>query len=289
MTGFQPPIITSYTCIENGLSFTVNIYQLPSGKFEAAITVLEGHADFNAIYFGDEVDDGSSFAFGGKDQNLNMNGRDLDHDGNAVDWDGGIKLSSPGLGRSGVSKETYLTSGETMTVSLPSITSFDQLQNIGIRATSTSTPEGSIKCVLNQDDDESGEPDPEVAAAETDTNPSLATIQLPPASADLQSDMPAPISVVDPVNDPAEAMQDAPIVEVKDSITSSESGPAEEENLGSEENDGPSGEIVGEPDTHLGTSDDTSNLYLEIATLPDLDQEYLSEEDEEQPEEMLIF
>ena len=49
-----------YFCQLDGLSFTVQVYQLPDGSFEGKITVDEGSADFNAIYFGDGIDDGSS-------------------------------------------------------------------------------------------------------------------------------------------------------------------------------------------------------------------------------------
>lgn len=279
MTSFQPPAITSYTCVENGLSFQVNVYQLPSGKFEASITVLEGHADFNAIYFGDAVDDGSSFAFGGKDQNLNMNGRDLDHDGNVVDWDGGMKLSSPGLGKAGLSKVTYLTSGETMTVSLPGITSLDQLEDIGIRATSTSTPEGSIKCVLSPDDDTEKDGDPVVTADGSDANPMLATVNdagAPTGSPDNTPPADQGDGASRPLDDgPAGAVESVDAAPVPAPADAPAEGPAE----------GPAAPA----DDNSDSSEDDPNLYMILATLPNLDHEFPAEEDEPQPEEFLLF
>ena len=51
---------------------------------------LEGFADINALYWHDEIDDGSSCSLGTKkDSSLNMNGT-------GEDWDGGLKLSSTG-------------------------------------------------------------------------------------------------------------------------------------------------------------------------------------------------
>ncbi|MEZ5797206.1 MAG: hypothetical protein R3D63_06845 [Paracoccaceae bacterium] len=146
MSGSSTETLKEFYCIEDGLTFTVRVYQLPDGSFEAKITVFEGSADFNAVYFGDGVDDGSSTNLNG---NLNMSGAgSVDHDGNAVDWDNATVLSKPGLGPSGEDKPTYLSTGRSYTFALD-IDSLDEIQDIGVRATSTSTPEGSIKCVLD--------------------------------------------------------------------------------------------------------------------------------------------
>ena len=136
-----------YFCQLDGLSFTVQVYQLPDGSFEGKITVDEGSADFNAIYFGDGIDDGSSASLNGP---LNMN------NGSSTDWDQAVKLSSPGLGKLGADKPTFLSEGESFSFALD-IDSLDEIADIGIRATSTSTPEGSIKCELTpviEDEDE---------------------------------------------------------------------------------------------------------------------------------------
>jgi hypothetical protein len=146
MTITTQPTTVEYIGVENGLTFKITVFQEPGGEFHAQIEVLEGSADFNALYFGDDVLDGSSFSFG---KSLGMNGAgQTDQYGNLVDWDSGVKLSDPGLGKLGLNKDTYLTAGETMIVSLPGVDSWDDVAEIGVRATSTSTPSGSIKTVL---------------------------------------------------------------------------------------------------------------------------------------------
>lgn len=131
-----------FTYETEGLSYTVLVYQDPdTGEFLADITMLEGEMDVNALYFGDDDFSGSSENLGGP---LNMNGASLD--GEKVQWDDAVELSDPGLGPDGAEKDTFLTEGETYTVSLD-IDSLDDVDVLGIRATSTSTDEGSIKGV----------------------------------------------------------------------------------------------------------------------------------------------
>lgn len=161
MTGTFPPPPTGYFCEEDGLTFTIETYQGQDGQFYAKITVLEGHADFNALYWGDDQDDGSQFSLGAGNSPLNMNGAKT-HDGDSVDWDSGVKISSPGLGRMGVDKESYLETGDSLVVPLAGVTSLDEVETIGVRATSTSTPEGSIKCVLQADDHKDDAPEQEI-------------------------------------------------------------------------------------------------------------------------------
>ena len=126
-----------------GLSYTVTVSLGEDGKYYAAITVIEGSADINAIYWGDDAIDGASAKLPGP---LNMNGDGSTYEGEPVQWDDALKLSDPGLGRLGTEKETYLQAGDTLQIELP-IESLDEIEFFGIRATSTSTPEGSIKAV----------------------------------------------------------------------------------------------------------------------------------------------
>jgi hypothetical protein len=135
----------------DGLSFTVTVYE-EGGEFFADITVDEGEMDVNAIYFGDSDYSGDSASLNGP---LNLNGVRLE--GEEVQWDQAIELSDPGLGPDADDKETYLTEGETLEGIQLDITSLDDIDVLGIRATSTSTDEGSIKAV--SDDPE--EPEPE--------------------------------------------------------------------------------------------------------------------------------
>lgn len=148
---FPPPPEHYYVCHEDGLSFTVKIQVNEHGVYYATITVTEGSGDFNALYWGDNVDDGNDYSLGSK---LGMNGKgEQDHHGDKVDWDSAVKLSDPGLGTDGTDKDTYLEAGETMVIPLWDVTSFEEITTIGIRATSTSTPEESIKCVLEPVDE----------------------------------------------------------------------------------------------------------------------------------------
>ncbi|MGR3641304.1 hypothetical protein [Alterinioella nitratireducens] len=149
----MPDYTKIFTYEVEGLSYTVGLYQDPdTGDFLADISVLEGGMDVNAIYFGDDDFSGGSESLGGP---LNMNGARLD--GDQLQWDGATALSRPGLGRDGTDKETYVAEGDTLTVELD-IDSLDEIDVFGIRATSTTTPEGSIKAV-SDDPEEPEEPE----------------------------------------------------------------------------------------------------------------------------------
>lgn len=138
---------------QDGLTYTVTVYE-DNGAFFADISVIEGAMDANALYYGDDDFSGQSESLSGP---LNMNGQGSVYEGETVQWDTAIELSSPGIGSEGADKETYLTEGETLTVPL-SITSLDEIDYIGIRATSTTTDEGSIKGVSG-DPEEPEEPE----------------------------------------------------------------------------------------------------------------------------------
>ncbi len=141
-----------FTYEVEGLSYTVTVYQ-QDGNFFADIAVTEGAMDVNAIYIGDDDYSGDSVSLDGP---LNMNGVRLD--GETVQWDDATELSDPGLGPEGTDKETYVSSGDTLTVELD-IQSLDEVDIFGIRATSTTTEQGSIKAV--SDDPEVPPEEPE--------------------------------------------------------------------------------------------------------------------------------
>lgn len=144
-----------FLCEENGLTYTVTVYQADDGSFKAQIEVLEGHMDVNAVYFGDDDFSGESASLGGP---LNMNGGGSLYQGESVQWDDAIRLSDPGLGPLGTDKETYLAEGDMLEVDLD-IDSLDEIDFFGVRATSTSTPEGSIKCVAGDPEEPPEEPE----------------------------------------------------------------------------------------------------------------------------------
>ncbi|WP_435259550.1 hypothetical protein ACSBLW_07230 [Thioclava sp. FR2] len=138
---------------EAGLSYTITVYE-ENGTFYADIQVNEGAMDLNAVYWADDTMSGPSTSLGGP---LNMNGAGSLYDGEAVQWDDAVKISDPGLGPEGTGKTSYLTEGEVYKVELD-IDSLDDINFIGIRATSTTTDSGSIKGVSG--DPEEPEDDP---------------------------------------------------------------------------------------------------------------------------------
>lgn len=144
-----------FTYQQNGLSYTVTVYE-QNGQILADIQVTEGAMDVNAIYLADDVMSGASVSLKGP---LNMNGGGSVYEGEPVQWDQAIKISDPGLGKAGTEKASYLTAGDTLTVQLP-VDSLDDIDFVGIRATSTTTPEGSIKGVSGDPEtpDDSEEP-----------------------------------------------------------------------------------------------------------------------------------
>lgn len=191
---------------DTNLNFKTTVFQGADNTFWAKVEMLQGAADINAIYFGDSTNDGSSFSF---NKSLGMNGAgQIDSNGNVVDWDEGIKLSDPGLGKFGATKETYLTEGESMYVSLPGITSWAEMANIGVRATSTSTPAGSIKCILEP---EVVQPPPSIAAPPPVETPAPVIAAPPPAP----ETAPAPVPPA-PVAEPAPAPAPVPPAPVAD-------------------------------------------------------------------------
>lgn len=157
--------IRTFTWQAEGLSYTVTVYTDEDGQIMADITVNEGFADINALYWADETMEGKSVSLGGS---LNMNGAGSTLDGEKIQWDDAQMLSQPGLGPAGSEKATFLQAGDTLTVQLDA-TSLEDIDFFGIRATSTSTPEGSIKGVSEAEIEEECErPDvgsfPELAA-----------------------------------------------------------------------------------------------------------------------------
>ncbi len=268
-----------YFCQLDGLSFTVQVYQLPDGSFEGKITVDEGSADFNAIYFGDGIDDGSSASLNGP---LNMN------NGSSTDWDQAIKLSSPGLGKLGADKPTFLSEGESFSFALD-IDSLDEIADIGIRATSTSTPEGSIKCELTpviDDEDEDygidyltgpigGNTDAQAVAPVAEMAAPVAEAAAPVAEAA------APLAeAATPVNDAAAPVVDAatpvadaaaPVEEAETQTPALETPPAEAETSAAEP-ETPSAEGEGEPAAEtpapvFGADLDDAEYYSQFANL----------------------
>ncbi|KIC34021.1 hypothetical protein [Leisingera sp. ANG-S5] len=150
----MPETSKIFTYAVDGLAYTVTVYE-ENGEFFADITVDDGAMDVNAIYFGDDDFSGSSESLSGP---LNMNGTRLD--GEKVQWDEATELSDPGLGPEGEDKETYLQTGDTMTVSLD-IESLDEIDIFGIRATSTTNDAGSIKGVSGDPEEPEEPEDPE--------------------------------------------------------------------------------------------------------------------------------
>jgi hypothetical protein len=154
--------IKTFDIVYNGLVLQVDAVDNGDGTVQIVIKCITGHADINAIYWGDgdkvANEDGGLKGFDAKkDASLNMNGT-----GQA--FDGGLKLSNAGLGTDGVNKPTYLTAGETMDA-FTITADFDDLKTFGLRATSTSNPEGSIKGVDSSAEETKA---PEISLADAD-------------------------------------------------------------------------------------------------------------------------
>jgi hypothetical protein len=132
--------IKTFDIVYEGLTLQINAIDLGGGQTEFSVKCLLGSADINALYWGDDIVDSTNFDLGTKkDNSLNMNGT-------GVDWDGGYKVSSTGLGPLGTDKPSFLTAGETLAPFISNV-SWDDVDKLGVRATSTSTAEGSIKGV----------------------------------------------------------------------------------------------------------------------------------------------
>jgi hypothetical protein len=133
-----------------GLQFAV-AYSNETGEF--TIKVLTGSLNVNALEWSDGDSTGgedTNNSINGFHRSLNMNGSNVvwNDDGTSTSfkqtWDGGIKLSDPGL--TGTPPDTYLTAGGNDTLTIDA-GSFDpnSFSTLGVRATSTSTPDGGIK------------------------------------------------------------------------------------------------------------------------------------------------
>ena len=144
---------------EGRLSYAVTVYE-DNGEVFATIKVLDGSMDVNAVYVADDHFSGKSVNLNGP---LNMSGGGSRFGEQSIQWDSAITLSSPGLGPEGKNKETFLTEGQELTVKLD-VSSMEDVDFIGIRATSTSTKsgnEGSIKAVLGDPVKDEDPKDPE--------------------------------------------------------------------------------------------------------------------------------
>jgi len=141
---------------QDGLSYTVRVFENEDGSVSAEITVDEGSMDLNAVYYSSEDYDGPSENLGGP---LNMNGGGSQFEGGSVSWEGATAVSQPGLGPDGEDKPSFLSAGESFTVDLDA-DSLDEIDLIGIRATSVNGGD-SIKGVSGnpEEPDEPDQPD----------------------------------------------------------------------------------------------------------------------------------
>jgi hypothetical protein len=144
--------VKTFTFEGDGYKFTVEL-KLVDGKVVATVTADEGSADFNAFFWSDGDDNADFGGFGKKDSSLNMNGEGSQFEGETVHWDGGQKITNPGLGKEGEDKSSFVKEGESQTFHLNMCAEdFANLEFFGIRATSVNGGD-SLKLV--------GQPDPE--------------------------------------------------------------------------------------------------------------------------------
>jgi Calx-beta domain len=135
----------------NGLTLVVDAIDLGPNGTQFVVHCEDGHADINAIYYNDG--DAGDLATLNKSTNaLNMNG-------SGVTWDSSTLLSNAGLGQGlldqsiasnndgDAAKATYLEAGDMLWKTISDL-DWNNLSNVGIRATSTSGDTGgSIKAV----------------------------------------------------------------------------------------------------------------------------------------------
>ena len=150
----MPERILTYT--EGDLTYEVRVFE-EDGQIKAEITVLEGEMDVNAVYFSSAGYDGPSTNLGGP---LNMNGGGSQFEGERISWENAVAVSRPGLGREGQNKESFLSEGESLIIDLDGADSIDDVDLIGIRATSVNGG-GSIKGVSGNPEIVDPEPEPE--------------------------------------------------------------------------------------------------------------------------------
>ncbi len=104
-----------------GLQFEI-VYDTASESF--VVTSLVGEFDLNALWFSDGNTTSDGYRLDRSDNALNMNGNTTVWDGttstnNRIVWDSYLKTSSPGLGRAGRGKSTFLEAGESLTLAAP--------------------------------------------------------------------------------------------------------------------------------------------------------------------------
>ncbi|RID91347.1 hypothetical protein D2N39_13975 [Gemmobacter lutimaris] len=130
----------------DGVKFTAELYIGQSGEVEAKVTMLEGHADFNTMYWGDDTFAGDSATV----NNPNHEPIDLEAAGikcQDVQFDYAQKMSAPGFEWEGTDKPTYLEAGETGYVTLAGETNLDNVDVLGFWGTNASTPDGEMNAV----------------------------------------------------------------------------------------------------------------------------------------------
>lgn len=143
-----------FTFEGDGYKFEVELSIDDDGNVTAKVTAVEGSADFNAFYWGDDDGEADFGGFKGRDSSLNMNGEGSQYDGEPVFWDGAQKISNPGLGREGQDKFSFIKEGESQTFNLTHMSAddFENLEFFGIRATSVNGDD-SLKLVGKPEDD----------------------------------------------------------------------------------------------------------------------------------------
>ncbi|MDO9460633.1 MAG: hypothetical protein Q7N95_11030 [Alphaproteobacteria bacterium] len=156
-----------YGSVASGLQFTI-VYDDVAKTF--TIKVLTGAMNVNALYWSDGDATGGEGTMSGfdakKDASLNMNGANTvwNEDGTTSStketWDGGVKISSAGLGST--PPVSYITAGSDHDSFVIPSGDFDvsMFSTLGVRATSTTTAEGSIKWVDDAPDKDPVPPPP---------------------------------------------------------------------------------------------------------------------------------
>jgi len=127
---------------EDGLVIQVTAVQ-NGADVDFTVEVLEGSAHINALYWSDGDDAGGESSYSGftnTDGTLVRSEHSVNMNGTGVVWDGGHLISLPGLR----GNEPQGVGDDPISFTLEGVTIAD-FETLGVRATSTSTEEGSIK------------------------------------------------------------------------------------------------------------------------------------------------
>jgi len=130
----------------NGVKFTAELSIGESGEVMAKVTMLEGQADFNTMYWGDDEHIGENASVNSSvHQQIDLEAAGINCQD--VQFDHAQKMSAPGFEYEGTNKPTLLTAGETGFITLAGETDLASVNVLGFWGTNASTPDSELNAV----------------------------------------------------------------------------------------------------------------------------------------------